>query len=63
VTNGNALAGAGTGREVVSRDEVRKLETILAKIETLQNQTSDRGAKDRLGFAKDELLRLFKENT
>ena len=41
--------------------EIKKLETILAKIETLQNQISDQNAKERLEGAKSELLRLHRE--
>lgn len=41
--------------------QIKKLDTILAKIETLQNQTEDRSAKGRLGLAKDELLKLYNE--
>ena len=41
--------------------EVRKLETILARIETLQAMTRDAGARDRLDTAKTELLRLLRE--
>jgi hypothetical protein len=39
--------------------ESKKLHTILAKVETLQNQVSDFYAKERLGAAKAELLRLL----
>lgn len=41
--------------------EEKKLETILAKVETLQNQTKDRALRERLGVAKDELLRALRE--
>lgn len=41
--------------------ELKKLEAIIAKIETLQNQTESRNARSRLGAAKDELLRLHRE--
>jgi hypothetical protein len=44
----------------MTRAEIQKLETILAKIETLQGQTRDFLAKDKLGRAKDELLRLLR---
>jgi hypothetical protein len=37
----------------------RSLETILGKIEVLENTTSDTNAKGRLRTAKDELLRLL----
>jgi hypothetical protein len=46
----------------VTRSEVKKLETILYKIETLQNQTRDFVAKDRLGMAKSELLWLLRNH-
>ena len=42
----------------MTRAEHKRLETIIGKIERLQNQTPDLGAKDRLGKAKAELLRL-----
>jgi hypothetical protein len=45
----------------VTRSEVKKLETILYKVETLQNKTRDFVAKHRLGMAKDELLRLLRD--
>lgn len=41
--------------------ERQRLETIIAKVETLQNTTKDPVAKDRLGAAKSELLRLWSE--
>jgi DNA-binding FrmR family transcriptional regulator len=41
--------------------ELKRLETILGKVEALQNMTNDGNAKSRLGAAKDELLRLFNE--
>lgn len=37
--------------------ETNKLHTILAKVETLQNQTADRAAAERLQSAKSELMR------
>lgn len=45
----------------MTKNEIKKLETILAKVETLQNETLDEIAKERLLFAKNELLRLFSE--
>jgi hypothetical protein len=39
--------------------EVKKLETILAKIEKLQGHVESRTARDRLGRAKDELILLL----
>lgn len=41
--------------------EFKKLETIIAKIETLQGQTADPNAKGRLQSAKSELIRLTQE--
>lgn len=38
--------------------EIKKLETILAKLETLQNITKDAEAKSRMLTAKNELLRI-----
>lgn len=43
--------------------ENKKLDTIIAKLERLQNTTSDEVAKSRLLFAKDELLRLWNEES
>jgi hypothetical protein len=40
--------------------DIKKLETILAKVETLQNQTRDGQIKERLGSAKTELLRALR---
>ena len=40
--------------------EIKKLEAIIGKIETLQNSTKNRTAKDRLGVAKTELLRILR---
>lgn len=39
--------------------EVRKLETILGKVEALQNETADLNARERLQEAKSALLRLY----
>lgn len=41
--------------------ENKKLDTIIAKLERLQNETADDAAKSRMLFAKDELLRLWNE--
>jgi hypothetical protein len=41
--------------------EISKLHTIVAKIENLQNATSDAIARERLQVAKSELLRLLTE--
>lgn len=49
------------GAEAMTPAEIKRLDTILAKVEALQNQTQDRAAKGRLGLAKDELLRLYNE--
>lgn len=43
--------------------ETKKLEIILEKIEALQNSTKDINAKDRLGTAKSELIRLYNAQT
>lgn len=42
----------------MTQAETAKLETILAKIEMLQNATKDRDAQERLQTAKSELLRI-----
>lgn len=44
----------------MTRAEKLKLETILAKVEALQNQTNDLDLKQRLADAKTELLRAWK---
>jgi hypothetical protein len=44
----------------MNASETKKLETIIGKIEQLQNRTKDVRAKDRLQTAKDELLRLLR---
>lgn len=36
----------------------KKLNTILAKLETLQNETLDKDARERMQTAKSELLRI-----
>lgn len=43
-------------------NECARLDTILAKIEALQNATADENARSRLGTAKGELLRLWNES-
>jgi FKBP-type peptidyl-prolyl cis-trans isomerase 2 len=43
--------------------ESKRLENILAGIEKLQKQTRDIAAKDALGRAKSELIRLFNSQT
>lgn len=48
-------------RAKMTRSEFKKLETILAKIELLQNSVSDSTANERLMTAKNELLRLHSE--
>lgn len=45
----------------MTKTEEKKLETILAKTETLQNQTKDRALRERLGVAKGEMLRAIRE--
>ena len=40
----------------MTKSEIRKLETILAKVETLQIETTDAVAREGLGSAKSELL-------
>jgi hypothetical protein len=44
----------------LTRAQVRKLETILAKVEALQNETGA-GMGSRLQNAKSELMRLLRE--
>lgn len=43
--------------------EIKKLETILANLETLQHQVKDAMTKDMLGNAKSELLRALRANS
>jgi hypothetical protein len=45
----------------MKRSEFVRLGRIIFSIETLQKRTDDRAARDRLGVAKDELLRLHSE--
>ena len=45
----------------MTRQETQKLHTILAKVESLENQTDDRAARGRLNAAKSELLRCLSE--
>lgn len=46
---------------MMTRGQLQKLDTILAKIEALQNQSSDRNVRDRLGLTRDALLSLYNE--
>ena len=45
----------------MTRADERKLETILAKTETLESQTLDRFLRERLHAAKNEMLRALRE--
>jgi hypothetical protein len=45
----------------MTRREIEKLRTILAKLEALQNQISDRDIAYRLGVGKSELLRALSD--
>ena len=43
--------------------EIRKLQTIIGKVESLQAMTSNATASARLQTAKSELIRLLQEIT
>ena len=43
----------------MTRVQLRKLDTILAKLETLQKQVTSAREEERLMAAKNELLRLY----
>lgn len=43
----------------MTKAQIKKLETILGKLENLQNQVSDASIRDRLGSGKNELLRAL----
>jgi len=43
----------------MTKSELATLHTILAKVETLQKRTTDEWAKERLGNAKNELMRIL----
>lgn len=45
----------------MTKAEEKKLETILAKTETLQNQTHDYVLRERLGAVKSDMLRALRE--
>lgn len=41
--------------------EIRQLQALVLKLETLQTRTRDQRAQDRIGVAKAELIRLLNE--
>lgn len=43
----------------MTNQEIKKLETIIGKLENLQNTTDDKVARGHLQKAKSELLRLL----
>lgn len=43
----------------MTKRQIAKLDAILAKLETLENQVSDNRLRERLGAAKRELLRAY----
>jgi hypothetical protein len=45
----------------MTKQQLAKLHTILAKLETLESEISDGGPRDRLATAKAELLRAVNE--
>jgi len=47
----------------MTQSQIKALETILTKVEALQNRCAQPFETDRLGKAKDELLRLHREVT
>lgn len=42
--------------QVMTKAEIRKLDTIIGKLEALQNQTTDARARDLMGQAKTRLM-------
>jgi hypothetical protein len=42
----------------MTKAETAKLDKIISQIETLQRQTGDEKAKERLNAAKEELMRI-----
>jgi hypothetical protein len=45
----------------MTANDKRSLDSIIGRIEALENRTADVSAKSRLRSAKDELLRLYSE--
>lgn len=43
----------------MTKAQIKKLETVLAKLEALQNEVADRAIAERLGYGKSELLRAL----
>jgi hypothetical protein len=40
----------------MTKAQIKKLETVLAKLESLQNSVADSAIRERLGRGKSELL-------
>lgn len=45
----------------MTKAQLKKLETVLAKLEALENEVADRGARERLRAGKNELLRAWND--
>ena len=43
----------------MTKTQIKKLHTILAKLEALQNETADPYVAARLGYGKSELLKAL----
>lgn len=43
----------------MNKEQVKKLETILGKLEALENQVNDNRIRERLSSAKRELMRAL----
>ncbi len=47
----------------MTKQEIKSLDSIIARLEILQNKTNDREAKDLMGKAKSELIRLYQRQS
>ena len=45
----------------MTKAQIKKLHTVLAKLETLENQVADRGIRERINSGKRELLRALSD--
>lgn len=44
----------------MTKAQIKKLESIIGKLEMLENQTNDRSIRDKLNSGKNELLRALR---
>lgn len=47
----------------MTKAQIKKLETILGKLENLENEVADPSIRDRLHSGKNEILRALQEAT